>query len=164
MKKQFLIILSISFLITIVEFTACKKEEQPKTASEFLTEGNWIISAITIDPGMDMGTGSPVTDMYPYLEECSLDDIMDFQSNGTIQMDAGAIKCDPNDPQRENLGSWTLSNNNSTLTISDPLLGPIEGTVLILNATTFKMRNQFEDLDKEGNTKMYQQTMTLISK
>ncbi len=51
--------------------------------------------------------------------------------------DEGPTKCDPNDPQTYNDGTWVLSADNKSLTIDYPDEDPISLTIGTLNATTF---------------------------
>ena len=164
MKTQLIIINILLMALAMVEFTSCKKEENNTlTAAEYLTQGTWVFSNMTIEPGIDMGDGYPVTEVYPYLEDCQKDDNMNFNSNGTVFMDAGSTKCDPNEPQTHDLGNWTLSNNNSSLTISDPGGDSFSATIQTLNETRFIWAYQIEDTDDQGNPVTYNYTMFMVS-
>jgi len=123
--------------VTLLTFTACKKDEDsPKTAKDYLTAGFWKMTAGTIDPGIDFG-GTVITDFYAFLDACEKDDLTRFNADGTITDDEGATKCDPDDPQTTTDGSWVLSADNKTVTMSYPGEDPTSMTIGTLNESTF---------------------------
>ena len=166
MKRPIFIIAFISVLLTLLEFTACRKDDESntKTKSDFLIEGNWVITNLTVEPGIDMGGGVLVTDVYPYLEDCQKDDIMDFQSGGDVVIDEGPTKCDPDDPQTTDRGSWMLMDNNTKLRITEPNGDSFEGTILELTATRFIWTYQQSGVIKAASWAPYQYTMSMQSK
>ncbi|MCF8367689.1 MAG: lipocalin family protein [Bacteroidales bacterium] len=131
----------LSFAVILL--SSCSKSDDepagdtPKTTTEKLTSGNWKVTAMTIDPGINF-FGTIYTDFYAQMEACEKDDLIKFNSNGTITDDEGATKCDANDPQATTEGTWVLSADNSQLTIDYPDEDPITMTIITLNATTFK--------------------------
>jgi hypothetical protein len=139
MKK---IIKSIGFifLVMLLVVSACKKDEeteaQPqKTTTDYLTAGYWKTTAMTIDPGINFG-GTVITDFYAQMLPCSKDDLTRFNANGTITDDEGATKCDVNDPQTTNDGTWVLSADNKSITLTYPGEEPITIVFSTINATT----------------------------
>jgi lipocalin-like protein len=91
-------------------------------------------------PGVDNGFGIIITDIYnDFIMDCSKDDLITFNNDGTLTEDEGETKCDPSDLQTTNDATWTLTNNNETLTIIDPDLGPSPATIILLNETTLKV-------------------------
>ena len=123
MKKSFKY---LSVLLIVFSFVAssCNKDDdsdnQPtKSTKEYLTAGNWKTTAMTISPGISFG-GVTITDFFAQTPACSKDDLILFNSNGTITDDEGPTKCDPNDPQTTTEGSWSLNSDNTILTISYP--------------------------------------------
>ena len=95
------------------------------------------MTALSVDPGIDMGGGVVVTDLYNYLEDCQKDDIMRFNSNGSITQDEGTTKCEPDDPQTTDMGSWILIENDQKVRITQPGGDSFEGTIITLNERTF---------------------------
>ena len=160
MKTQLMIITFLAFLVVLVEFTSCKKEDEVKTATDYLTQGNWMVTAISIDPGIDNGDGILVTNVYPYYEPCQQDNLLIFNNNGIAIQDEGLTKCYPDDPQTINEGSWVFSNNNKTLTIEFPDEDPLEAEVKTLNESTFVMSYQFDNVDHLGDPITYTYTAT----
>lgn len=142
-------LLSFAFMLTIA---ACKKDDDTPatpTTKEYLTAGNWKVTAMTIDPGVDFN-GTLFTDFYSMMPTCSKDDLMLFNVNGTVTDDEGATKCDPDDPQTQTDGTWALSSDNKTLTVTYPddtvvlTISTINGTTIV---GTYSMVEDFGDGD-----------------
>ena len=133
----------IFILMSIFILASCSKDDNndsstpTKTTKEYLTAGFWKFTAITVDPGIVIPGGTTITDFFSQQDACSKDDIMRFNSDGSITDDEGATKCDPNDPQTSNDGSWALSADNKVLTISYPGEDAISVTITSINDTTF---------------------------
>lgn len=96
--------------------SSCNKDEDPaptgsnKSNSEKLVGKNWKITAATLkDPS------GATTDEYADMEACDKDDLYIYNANGTYVLDAGATKCDPNDPQTEP-GVWSMNSGQTVIT------------------------------------------------
>jgi len=116
--------LGIISLVTLFLFASCSKEDEDdtppaKTTTELLTAGFWKTTAMTIDPGVNIN-GTIITDFYAQLFDCTKDDLKRFDSDGKITDDEGATKCDPNDPQTTNDGTWVLSADKKSISIKYP--------------------------------------------
>ena len=89
---------------------------------DILTEqGNWIISTSVIDPAVAFGAGQ-VTDYLVFTENCRKDDLIDyafFGGLGTYTIREGDTKCNPNDPNTFEVGSWGV-NIDSTIFYKTP--------------------------------------------
>lgn len=109
-----------------------------QTAVQLLCDKNYKMTAATISPAF-MGT----TDYYSLLPSCAKDDIIRFQQNGTVTIDEGPEKCDPNDPQTST-GSWSLTQNNTTLVITEGGEN-VSFEVVTLDGTILKLRWQEQD-------------------
>jgi len=120
MKKQTHSFLAFCLSALVLFSTACKKDkdedEQQKTKSELLV-GNWMLTSDAYNPGYDFtGSGTLVTEGYPFYESCEKDDVVTFKTGGTGEFSEGATKCDPNANQTEPF-TWALTNNDNTLVI-----------------------------------------------
>jgi hypothetical protein len=145
--KSYLKVLGIFLFGLLVVLASCNKDDDnntppPKTAQEYLTAGFWKTTAMTIDPGINLG-GTVITNFFAQVPDCTKDDLVRFNTNGTITDDEGPTKCDPNDPQTVNEGTWVLSADSKTLTISYPGDDPRSFEILELNNTTFKGKYTF---------------------
>ena len=127
-------------LILLLAVSACKKDEETpaepqKSTKDYLTAGYWKTTAMTIDPGINIG-GTVITDFFAQMLPCTKDDLTRFETNGKITDDEGATKCDPNDPQTTTDGNWVLAADNKSVTISYPGEDPITVVFSTINATT----------------------------
>lgn len=106
--------LTICVSLFLMIFLASCSKDDPKTALDFLTEKDcWKISKFEIQ---DLETGVYIDATNEFLEPCTLDDCLSFnKNNNVLTIDEGATKCDPSDDQTY-VGTWTLSNDNKTLT------------------------------------------------
>ncbi len=132
-------ILTLLLISIVVVISSCRKDEElEKTSKDFLTAGNWQITALKIEPGIEY-MGIVLTDIYSFaIKDCSKDDLITFNSDGTITEDEGPTKCNPEDPQTVTENTWTLSEDGKS--ISATFFGMDSGSadVLVLNETTFK--------------------------
>lgn len=171
MKTKFLKY-STLVLALFIAFTSCKKESDTAvtitaTPAEYLTAGSWKTTAITINPGIDLGDGVLFTDLFSQMDLCEKDDLVIFNTNGTITADEGAIKCDPEMPQTSPDGTWKLSTDNKTLTIDsvDPNSGEpaVLATIVTLNSTTIVVNFDATDLGMNKDiAASYKYTLTMI--
>ncbi len=123
MKKLVLTLLTVSILL----FAGCKKDEETDNKEDLLTAKSWIMIGYT-ENGQDV-----LQEMY---DDCELDNITTFLSNGVFKEDEGATKCFEDDPQVEE-GTWKINGNNLIMT-GDILLA-LNFTITELNATTLKL-------------------------
>jgi hypothetical protein len=144
--RNYLKLFTIISFALLIGLSGCKKDEgnEPMTNRDYLISGSWKVTGTVLDPGIELQPGIIITDVFEVLvDACAKDDFMTFNSNGTITEDQGATKCDPDDPQTNSDGTWTLSEDGSTLTITTP--PEFEGddpdvtvvTIVSINSTTF---------------------------
>jgi len=150
-------------LFTLLFFGSCSKNETTptKTTSELLTAGFWVVTAMTIDPGVNIN-GTVITNFYAQLPDCTKDDLMRFESNGKITDDEGPTKCDPNDPQTTNDGTWILSADNKSVSVKYPDEDAISFEISTLNESTLSgVFTAVEDFGAGPLTYTFTQTMKL---
>ena len=112
MKKLQMVIVT-SLLLFIV---ACKKDNK-NSNTDILTNGNWVIAAISIDPPFDIdGDGIVDSDLYQLYEACEKDDYYTFKKNNKMDINAGSLKCDPSDPQVYSV-DWQFTDNEKGIMI-----------------------------------------------
>jgi len=147
--------LSVFTMLILITLSSCKKEETTttKSATDYLTAGNWKVTGITANPGINTGT-EVITDIYSLLlDDCDKDDLTIFNANGTITDDQGAVKCDPESDQTTTDGTWALSGNDTALTLSYPADGgPVVMTIVTLNGTNLVVTYQVTEDFGQGNT------------
>lgn len=109
MRRPFYILF---FALALVGFTSCQKTDI--ITNERNIEGTWAITGITSDRSYDFdGDGRTETDIYNTYSACGRDIVIIFERNGYGQMRQGC------NASWQNI-SWSLMNNNQTLTISLP--------------------------------------------
>ncbi len=102
MKQLTLIIAALAFLT----ISSCKKDEEKKSKTDYLTSSPWKIKSIVVN-GID-GTA--------FLEACEKDDTQKYNVGGAGLFSEGATKCDPADPQTEPF-TWAFAASESQLVI-----------------------------------------------
>lgn len=158
--KNYFRIFAMLTLALVVTLSSCKKDDEEKTATDYLTGGNWTTTGMIINPGIDIG-GVVITDVFDVLiEDCSKDDFVSFNGDGTITEDEGATKCDPDDPQTITDGTWTLSSDGTTLTVSYPNEDPEVLTLSTLNDNTMVVVSE-ETIDFGVGATTYTVTVTM---
>ena len=152
MKKNKLSLLALLF-VGLVVFTSCKDDDDdPKPNSELIV-GTWQVTADVITPAYDFGNG-PVSDFYSITDACEKDDLLRINTGGTVVLDEGATKCDPDDAQTTT-GTYTFNSSTNQLTYS---YGPLSvtGTVSSVNNQNMVLVfTQVEDGVTYTNTTTY---------
>jgi hypothetical protein len=156
MKKSILFlprILSLAVLAFLL--MKCNKNETPPKTPNELIVGSWQMTAYTYSPAYDyFRNGTKITDAFALYENCEKDNITTFKTNSEGEFNEGGSKCDPSDAQSTSF-LWTLTNNNTTLSIS----ALAEFKIVQLDATTLKLSSTFVE---DGVT--YTETITFARK
>ncbi|MDC0249303.1 hypothetical protein OAK24_00310 [Flavobacteriales bacterium] len=104
--------------------------------SEILTEqGEWIISTYVIDPPIEIGDGA-VSDYLFWTPDCRKDDLIDYQffgGIGTYTIKEGETKCDPNDSDTYEAGSWDINTDSTILYITPNGQSMVEWVIKKIN-------------------------------
>ena len=141
MKQTIQLAVLLLAMTAVTTFVACKKDKDNpagKTKTELLTTGSWKMTAFTTNPADDFdGDGDLETNYFDYIPGCVKDDITTFKTNGTADVDEGATKCDPLDPQTESI-TWSFTNNETKVEIDGA-----EYTLVELTATTIKVSDTY---------------------
>ena len=93
----------------------------PPSKVELLTDKKWKPTEATVEPGLDMnGDGTANTELVASGEipPCKMDDIEEYDADGTYTSDQGATKCSESADQTETI-KWAF-NADSTEIISNP--------------------------------------------
>lgn len=125
--------LSILFLFAAASIlSSCSKDDDnntggggttPVTNTSKLCNKDWKIVSI-VSGGVDLTS---------FLPACQLDNLTRFLTDGTLNNDEGATKCDPNDPQTTP-GTWAWAANETKLIVDTDTT-----TVVTNNGTTLKL-------------------------
>jgi hypothetical protein len=105
-------------ILALAGLFACKKEAEP-TRTELLTGPTWIGTGLTISPGLPVGGGVVVTDLFNQVyQSTDRDDIFKFNADGTYQNEEGATKTRPTDPDIIERGTWVFANDENVVALT----------------------------------------------
>jgi hypothetical protein len=139
--KNHHIILLLMITAATVTFS-CKKDKEEnsaKTKTELLTTGTWKLISYTSNPAYDWyGNGNFATDIFNALNPCERDGLDTYRTNGIVEINEGALKCNSTDPQTFTL-TWAFTNNESKILYD----GFDEYELIELTATTMRLRQIF---------------------
>lgn len=159
--KKHLQLAGILMLVMAFAVSSCKKddEDDSNNVKDILTSGNWKITAMTVDPGVDFGGGFVINDLYSMMPAYTKDDFVTFQSDGKVIFDEGPTKYQPSDPQTTE-GTWSLSSDNKTLTIKEPGEDDMVVTITEISSSTMKGNYVMEE-DFGAGTQTYTVSITM---
>lgn len=129
--------IALFLLIGSLGFTACKKKDKETSKADLLVQGNWKLTTANLNGLLDLLTT---------FEACQKDNYYLFNADKSLSVDEGPTKCTTSAPQRSSDGNWSLSGNDSKITISGSSLTTglgalsITGDIVTLNATTLQIK------------------------
>ncbi len=101
-------------------FTSCEKDsDDTKTKTEMITSHGWTMTGLDVEPGIDMfvdGTWLPVTDVFLQMNDCSKDNEVIFNANGTLIEETNS-KCHPAEPATYT-GTWSFNSDETRLVLN----------------------------------------------
>ena len=143
MKKTFYLFALIIAATTSLVFDGCKKkDDDPPTKTELLTNKNWKVTALTSDPAVSIN-GVLVTNVFNQFNGCQKDDLFRFSTNGIYTFDEGGTKCNTNDPQTIT-GTWAFNANQTIVSVTQGG-NTTSYNLESLNETTMKANTVFFD-------------------
>jgi hypothetical protein len=161
MKKKIISLygLSLAVLLSAVLLTNCKKDTPapepeptpaptpppPPTNTEKLTGKNFKLTALTVNPGLNV-SGTVITDLYTNLmEACEKDNLLSFTADGKYKEDEAGSKCDPTDPQVVT-GTWSFNSTESIVTLKADGATLADNLNIVTNdGTTLKFTSEATD-------------------
>jgi hypothetical protein len=164
MKK--LLIPALFLFAMAITFTSCKKDEEssntttptptPAPSKTEILTGNyyWKLTALTVNPAIDLGDGNLISNIYSLLDLCLTDDLTKFNSNFSLLKDEGQIKCEPSAPQTYT-SSWAWNSNQTILTMEGYDYDLVE-----LTSSTLRIKEVVADFDADGNPVTYTYSYT----
>lgn len=121
-------------ILSIVLFSACEKDATSNCQlSNTSILGTYKTTASTVQAN---ATATPVDD-YATWDPCSKDDLLTFNTSGTVTTSEGATSCSP--PSGSVTANWSLS--GSSLTISIPGLFTETATIIDFSCNTMKVQS-----------------------
>lgn len=161
-------LLGTFLVLAVLTFSvySCKDDEgdppaednTPKTKTEMLTTGSWLMKSGTITPSITVdifGTTVTLNNYWELLaavngttdaEPCLKDNLLIFNTDSTVVLDEGAIKCDPADPQTDDGGEWRFIDNETKVVFSSFPLDPLkeERTMKVLELTNTNLNLEMD--------------------
>ncbi len=118
---------------------ACKKDkDKTLTKTEMITAGSYNLTAVRSD---NDGDGIYEDDDYATFDACFKDNYYSFRTDGKVEMNEGATKCDPMDPQTE-LNDWHFASNETRLVIGTGSF-VIDYSIEVLDNTTLRIKEDW---------------------
>ena len=138
--------LSMFAFIALFVTTSCSDDDEDEapapTRTQLLTAKQWKLNALTVEPALDIdGDGTQENNLIPFIPACDLDDIQKFNTDGTYTFEEGPTKCDPNNPQVYESGTWQWNTDQTRLvtnsggSTSDVLVTSITSTAMVQTET-----------------------------
>ena len=132
-----------ALLATTLSLSSCetnkdKEEAKPATKTEMLTDKEWVLSGLTTNPARTMN-GKQVTDLFPYVKDCTLDDVLSFAKPNVYHFEEGAIKCSTADPQSLT-GTWAFQEDETILATTFPGYSGNTYNIVSLDNNTLKLK------------------------
>jgi hypothetical protein len=113
MKKLLLLCCTIPVL-----WVSCKKdEERVSMRTEIITKGKWQLAALSAST--KAGGETTITDVYLTMPECAKDDLMSFNLDGSVLLEMGELKCDPDAGDTYTGITWDFKDADTQLELTD---------------------------------------------
>jgi len=154
MKKTLFALMALTLVCAIALSSCTKKEEEtepvPPTKTELLTQvKGWVLTSATSVPAFVPNVGTPNEDLFEsFFEECEIDDINIFKTNGDMVIKYGGTLCAGQTGAEEFLGKWKFIEGKEDV-IQFYLLAyyedngnysPLEAKIVNINETTLQLR------------------------
>ena len=143
-KFLFLTLLAFAFILNACNDSTTTPAPAVKTKTDLLCMANWKITSATINPGIDVGGGTVITDLRAQSDSCDLDDFVKFNPDKTGKDDEGPTKCDPSDPQSTSF-TWSFNEDETKITYDGDLYD-----IVTLNETTLVLKITLDGEDVGG--------------
>jgi len=132
-----------AIIAAMVVLFSCDEENNPSN-TDLLTSSPWIFVSYTVSPAIDWdGYGTMVTDILAQFDACNKDDISDFNTNNTYTLEEGATKCDPNDPQVYETGTWAFNSDETVLVMTDSDGFATNYNIVKISSTEITLKDEY---------------------
>lgn len=112
----------VIFSILII-LNSCKKDTSSGSFNtELLTNGEWQLTGLTVNPAFSYSGFLSISNLYKYLDSCQTDIFFIFNTlndDSTIIQNEGTTKCNASVSQTEVIGTWSLNSKKNVLIIND---------------------------------------------
>jgi hypothetical protein len=143
MKKIFFPVAICGVSVMFILMSCNKSNDKPQTqdVKALLLNKNWKLTAFTVDPAIDWGSGE-THDVLSAWEVCDKDDLYIFHDNSVFVYDQGALNCGYYDQQETS--TWSYSESSKLLTYCIGTPGSCDSyswTLTEINDSQFKVTN-----------------------
>ena len=170
MKKYLVFAVLLAFMASCSDEEApVTKEEETKepTKTELATEAQWRLDNGTIIPSVEveiLGNKITVENYWDLLAavnqgvvpDCDKDNEMILASDSSVTLSEGPTKCDVNDPDSEDGGSWFFVEEETKMTFTsfpfDPTSEPRTLEILELTENSLKLKMDYVFLNPIDNS------------
>jgi len=119
--------------------------------TQIITAKTWKAVSLQINPAIDVdGDGVTETDLTPHYPACTMDNFYQFNANMNYTYDEGPTKCNANDPQTPESGTWAWNTGETQITLTVPA-GTYSLEVTNLTATQL-VTNQAVSVNNANHT------------
>lgn len=134
MKK----VMILTAAMVSIYLTACKKGSSSSTpATTNLLVNTWLQTA---NKKYSTAVPNPVPeDLFTSQPDCYKDNLLVLQANNTWEINEGASKCSPSDPQVRETGTYTSNGSGTSLTLTSSA-GTTDFEVQQVTATYLKLK------------------------
>lgn len=133
--------LPLLFSVLLFGLMACQKDkdtpnEEPSAAEReaIIINGGWAIESAVYKDGIE------VYDEHALRPDCELDDSIHFLVDKRYQMVEGPTKCDPNDPDIKETGTWSISSDGKQLLLDGEAMN-----IISLNSDKMVLQASYPD-------------------
>jgi len=144
--------------LTSLALGACKKDDATPTTTDLLIAHDWVLAAQIKTEYVNGISTSNVVDEYQNSADCYRDNVLRFNSNHSIIVDEGALKCNTRLPQLQS-GTWLLIPDNR-LQFTDTSTGQLGLPLTVQSLTTTKMVLRYTSAQYLTNTVIFTQDFT----
>ncbi|RDC66518.1 lipocalin family protein [Adhaeribacter pallidiroseus] len=144
-----------SLFIILLLFSSCEENSDVyyrKKNADLLINKNWVITGHYTRENNYLKK-----DKFVYYDACNRDDTFRFAKNGTYELNEGPTKCNANDPQVFQQGTWKVGYNNLELTKTG---SSSPSNYLIVELNTYKLVLSSTETH-QGDT--YQEVLTFTA-
>lgn len=118
MKNLQKVVLTAAIILSLVALSHEKVSGGESAQNEAFTDKYWKVETMTVSPAVDLDMdGKPDTDVRVLLEECEKDDAEMYKSNNKVMKHGGSEKCDEEDPDESEVGTWKYDASTRSLTV-----------------------------------------------
>ena len=118
-------------LVSVVLFSACKKDDADRSRTELVTDGSWNLTSLVSD---EDGNGTYEYDDLGSYPTCIRDNFYVFKTNYDLEIHEGNTRCSPADPQID-VVTWSFGSNETVMFIDNEAQ-----SILELTSNTLKLR------------------------